>query len=432
MRTSLTLVLVALGTFTAHAGAQDAERPIPFDTAGRIVSVSPSLAARLSLVPPAWPVTGDFVEARLFERPAGDFVIAAERPDGSISRYVIDASARRILAESIAAGMVTTGGLTAIDRSDLVSESAGSSFARNQLGAGLLVYGPSLAAFASDETAGAMYFVGAGAAYFIASGISRSQTVTRAQNILATDGTIRGALIALGLRHAMWNTVGDGTDDSRATAAVALAGALTGTMAGFQAGRRLTDGEASSATLGSSTAAIVTAGLVGTTIGFSEAGDRGTAAAIVAGALAGYPLGLRWIRRANYRITAGDVSAQWTGGLVGLLASSVAIPTDGNSNGRVTTAILASGYLSGLFAINCALAKPFDLTDDQASALRWSSLAGAAIGLGAAVASRTGGRAAIALSASGATLGMLSAWPRSRGRAEPARREAARRLPVRR
>lgn len=417
MRTILVMLtaMLVLGALPLRTQAQDAERPVAFDTAGRIASISPSLAARLSLNAPAWPVTGDYVEARLFERSAGDFVIAAQRPDGSITRYTITAAGRQAIADAIAAGMVTTGGLTATDRSDLISESAGSSFARSQLAAGLLVYGPSLAALSDGSSSGAMYFLGAGAAYFIASGISRSQTVTRSQNILATDGAIRGAILAQGVHYAIAGDNDDG-NEGRTAAVLALAGGLTGTIGGFQAGRGLTDGEAASATLGSTTSAAVTAGLIGASAGLEDA-QRGKVAAIVTGALAGYPLGLWWIRCATYRVTTGDVSAQWTGALVGTLASMVLLPWDSDGgDGRVTSAILTTGYLGGLFATNRALAKPFDLTDDQATALRWSSIAGAAIGLGVAAAAKVNSeRAVFGLMASGATLGMLSAWPRNRG-----------------
>lgn len=430
MRTPAMLALVALGILNARAAAQDAERPVPFDTGGRIVSISPSLATRLSLTAPSWPVTGEFVEARLFERTAGDFVIAAERPDGSISRYVINANARRVLAQSIAAAMVTTGGLTAADRTDLISESAGGSFARRQLVAGLLVYGPSLAALSDGSTAGAMYFLGAGAAYFIASGISRSQTITRAQSTLANDGTYRGAVLALGLRHVIDPTDDNGDDDSRSSAVVALAGAITGAITGFNAGRGLTDSEAASATLGSTTVAAVTTGAIGMTAGFDGGGDRGKVAAIVTSALVGYPLGLSWVRRANYRVTAGDVSALWTGALVGSVASFVVLPGETDESGRASSAIVTAGYLGGLYVMNQALAKPFDLTDDEASSLRWSSLAGGAIGLGvAAMAKASNGRAVAGLAASGAILGMASAWPRKAGRA--ARRAAPVRIPGR-
>ena len=50
----------------APLAAQVTETPVPFDSAGRIVSINEPLANRLGLTPPAWPVTGAFVEAKLF------------------------------------------------------------------------------------------------------------------------------------------------------------------------------------------------------------------------------------------------------------------------------------------------------------------------------------------------------------------------------
>jgi len=60
-----TAALLALVLTASPLAAQVREQPVTFDTAGRVMTLTPPLVARLSLAPPVWPVTGDFVEARL-------------------------------------------------------------------------------------------------------------------------------------------------------------------------------------------------------------------------------------------------------------------------------------------------------------------------------------------------------------------------------
>lgn len=65
----------------ANAQAQVTETPVPFDSSGRVQSITPPLASRLGLVPPSWPVEGVYVEVRLYQLGTG-FVLAAARPNG--------------------------------------------------------------------------------------------------------------------------------------------------------------------------------------------------------------------------------------------------------------------------------------------------------------------------------------------------------------
>ena len=57
-------LLLLLGATVARA--QVVETPVAFDTAGRVMTVTPSIAARVQHGPPAWRVIGDFTDARLF------------------------------------------------------------------------------------------------------------------------------------------------------------------------------------------------------------------------------------------------------------------------------------------------------------------------------------------------------------------------------
>jgi hypothetical protein len=58
MRLSLFPLLIV--TCAPALGAQTIERPQPFDSAQRVVAVTPALAQRLNLAAPTWPAHGDY------------------------------------------------------------------------------------------------------------------------------------------------------------------------------------------------------------------------------------------------------------------------------------------------------------------------------------------------------------------------------------
>ena len=63
---SLTFILALVLAAPLPLAAQVTERPIPFDSIGRVPAITPRLADRLRLGPPLWPVLGRFVSAQLF------------------------------------------------------------------------------------------------------------------------------------------------------------------------------------------------------------------------------------------------------------------------------------------------------------------------------------------------------------------------------
>src|SRR5450830_735430 len=79
------LLVVAAGRLRA----QTSETPVPFDSAGRILSVSDRLATRLGIGAPAWPVTGAFAEARFYRVSDGSYVIVVQRGGGLNDRYAL-------------------------------------------------------------------------------------------------------------------------------------------------------------------------------------------------------------------------------------------------------------------------------------------------------------------------------------------------------
>jgi len=86
------------------AEAQVRERPVSFDTAGRIMTITPPLAARLGLLPPAWTVTGDYLDARLYstDDSTGSAVLVVRRQQEVLERYPLTAAQRTDLATVIA------------------------------------------------------------------------------------------------------------------------------------------------------------------------------------------------------------------------------------------------------------------------------------------------------------------------------------------
>lgn len=387
-RCALLLLFLAFAA-TSRLTAQETERPVSFDPAGRLSTLSPSIVTRLGLRAPLWPVVGDYVDARLYERPGGDFVIVVQKASGTIDRYPLTAQSRQELANVLAQAMVTTGLASSAERLDMISEPAGNRFVLNQVVAGVLVYGPLVAALGSGDGAALGYLLTAGGTFFLASAIAQSGTVTKAQNSLATDGIWRGAILANAIRYVVEGDQDDGSDfdddNDRAAAVVTLGGALAGTIIGFNVGRNLTDGEAAAAATGSTVLAATTAGLL--TVGGSFWGEVGQAetAVMVGAALAGFPLGLRYVRRAPYRVTAGDVSAVFTAGMVGTLFSAVLVPHEGTHD-RVVGGVLTGGFLGGLLVGDRLIAKRYDLTESKAALIRIGAFAGALIGVAIPVA----------------------------------------------
>src|SRR4051812_28828198 len=127
LRAALTGILLG----SSIAVAQTVERPVPFDSARRVLAVSPAVAERLRLGPPVWSVAGEFREARLYAVEPGDgFVLVVQRSDGALVRYALSATDRIALGQAIDAAVLSTGRPTAEAGSDVVSEPAGSAFAR--------------------------------------------------------------------------------------------------------------------------------------------------------------------------------------------------------------------------------------------------------------------------------------------------------------
>jgi hypothetical protein len=372
MRVMRFLLLLLL--FGVPAAAQSIESPVAFDSAGRVMAVTAPLVERLHLASPVWPVAGEFREARLYSvQPGGGFVLVVQRPAGIIERWILTEAQRGSLRGAMDAAMVVAGRPSSEPGTEAISETVGNAFARRQTLLAALVYGPIASSLVNDgSAAGAAWLLVTGGTFFTTYGMAQSRTITRAQNHLTgplgVAGTAAGWLLA-------YAAAGDGTGNERGERGVALGSAVLGSVIGFNAGKNLSDAEAHGVSAGVESGALTSFALAE----LSGASSRGAATAVAAGLIAGGPIGLQYPRRAWYTVTAGDIDAVGTAGLIGGLLAGAVLPD--NPSQRPAAAILGAGYLTGLIIGDRAIARRFDLTQSESNIAGVGALAGALVGL---------------------------------------------------
>lgn len=375
-------LLGALLTPAASLHAQVIETPVPFDTDGRVLVITPALQARLALGADVLPLPAEYREARLFAIQGGEFVLVAQLASGAVQRISMSTAARATLRTATDAALVAARNPVSMDSPTTVSEPVRGHFVVNQTLLGLGLYGPAAAWLVSDPLgSSAAYLAVAGGTFFWAYGLSRSATITNAQNHMSWHFARKGAGAAMATTYAF---AGDGADD-QAYAAAMLVGGIGGAVAGLKMGRPYTDAEAHAMTFGS-TMATVTA--LGTMAALSMTGDDDAtqleAAAGVGAAVAGLPLGLRYARRAAYMITAGDVGTMVTTGLLGAGTMLTAVG-DESVDENAIIATTAAGALAGVVVGDRLLVRRFDHTVAESHLLRVGAGAGALLGLAVAV-----------------------------------------------
>jgi hypothetical protein len=359
----------------AQPTAPTVERAAPFDSAGRVLVVTPALAARLRLAPPAFPVQGPFVEARLFAAPdaaaAGAAVLSVTRVGGAVERYTLSAADRAALAAAISAGISAAGPGIRSDTAVTVSEPAGRSFVTNQTLLGLLLYGPAAATLVSADEASTTlaYAAGAGTAFVTSLAVSRRQPVTRAQATLSGSGALGGAAAGAGLLYLLADP-----GEERAYAGAVLAGSVGGSVFAFRRARGMTDAEASasvtSAFLGAATALSV-AGALGAYETGSDATGRATIGSGLAALAAGYAYGPRYARVRRYTVTAGDVSTLSTAATIGAAfgaAAGLAVDDDAS---QAALAGVSAGLVGGALMGDRLLVRRRDHTQSEPTSSAW-------------------------------------------------------------
>lgn len=392
------------------------ERPIAFDSAGRVLVLSPVVAARLALAQPAWPLTSNWTEARLFRSDnagaamANGAVLVATLVDGAVARYALDAEALRALRVAVSAGLARNTRALGEARGDgsgfIKSEPAGNSFVRNQTLLGIVAYGPATSALLSGDgtAAGAGYLFAAGSSFFIAAKMTRSRSVTRAQTILATNAGYRGAAAGAALA-AIANA-----HDGPGYGAPILAGALGGTIGGFIAARGMSDGEAASSGLAADMFALTTlgAGFTATRIDgdSNETARKVTLGSAIATGALGYVVGPRYARRAAYNVTAGDANIARTGALIGALAGSAVLDTKHHAQAGAAAATV--GLLGGFVLSDRYLVRLRDRTSSDAGWATLGAIAGGLMGGGVAVLTKASSQPTLGLVTLGGVLGLVA------------------------
>ena len=378
MLTRLLLVL-CLAAPAFSLGAQVVETPEAFDAAGRVMAITPTMAADLQLLPPAWRITGDYQDARLFRLGNEGYVLVVTRRNATVERYSITNEDREYLRqrtaslppsveEQLRVGIARAG-------QNVVERTRNNSFIRNQTILGLTVYGPAFAAAISNEAAGrtAGYLLVAGGTFFAASTIARDFEITRAQDRLSLHSAITGALAGWGTMYAL-----DASGD--ATAAGIFVGGVGGTAAGLLAAHRMTEGEVAAAAFGSWASALTAAGAFAA-FNDEEDNSRGVIGGVVAAGLLGYPAGQLYARNAGYNVTAGDVWTLWATGFLG--ANLVAIPlVDSDVHDNTASAIATAGFVAGVVAGDRFIVRRFDYQRGDGILLLVGTGAGALMGSG--------------------------------------------------
>lgn len=365
------------------AGAQIIERPVPFDSAAIVMVVTPRIAERAGLGPPSWPVSGDFVEARLYTVTDSTYILTVRRASGVVERYNVSAADRNAIRVSVSRLPP-----------DVVRErnDAGNAFIRNQTLLGLALYAPAFSyAIGEDNatSATAGYLVVAGGTFFAASEVARRMFISRAQNDLSVNTGLNGGLGTATLIYIL-----GGNDRTRA--AGALIGGLAGTGIGLAWGRGMTEAEAVGAGFGSHLGALIGWGTVSTLDGdprctVSPEGfptcrerisDKAKAFTVLASGLVGYPLGVLYPRNSNYNVTPGDIQMLWPALAVGALAGVSLLPESPRES--TAWAALTLGGIAGVLAGDRFLVRRADHSRTDASRVTLGTGAGALMGLGIA------------------------------------------------
>lgn len=363
--------------------AQVIERPVPFDSAGQLVVITPYIADRASLRAPWWPVSGDFTEARLYTVNDSTYVLTVGRKTGVVERYTITAADReaiRAIVSRLPRDVITA-------RND-----AHNAFVKNQTILGLLVYGPAFAGAIADNGAGATagYLVVAGGSFFAASEISRRAFISRAQSDLAFNMGHNGAL-------AGWATMYVFDQGNRTQSAGAFVGGLAGAALGVSFGRNMTEADAVGSAFGSDMGALIGWGTTEAIRGketctfdpvsFVETctralSNRTEVAMILASGLVGYPLGLLYPRNARYHVTPGDIQTLWGTAILGMTTTSAFLGA--KSSGRARAATATTGGVLGIIAGDRFLVQRYDHSRTDGGRVVLGTVAGGLMGAGVA------------------------------------------------
>jgi hypothetical protein len=404
------LTIALLVAAPARLTAQVTERPVPFDSVGRVPAITEPLAARLRLAPPVWPVLGSFVRAQLFSKSTGGYTLVVSRPDGALDRYDLTGEAAESLRAVVVTALASGRGAGVGEQTSVASDPAGNAFVRNQALLGLFLYGPAAATMVGDASNDAKAALSAelitasGAFALALARRNASPPVTTAQNSLSTDAALHGA----GLGEAMVYVAG-GSRDGVVHGGALLAGSVTGTILGMRFARQMTDAEAAASGFGADFSTGLALGILGAGGALEHESTARPAAAVASLAmLGGYVLGPSYPRRASYTVTAGDVGAMTTTSIIGIAAAAIPFVGHDRPDARALSASLAGGMIVGAFAGDRWLVRPRDHTTSESTVLLTGAGLGAVMGGGVASLGNASAQPAWGLAVGGAVLGLIA------------------------
>src|SRR3954469_25431321 len=378
--------LAACGaTFFIAASAVNAqiiERPVPFDSAGRAMVITPYIADRSALRSPWWPVAGEFTEARLYTVTDSSYVLTVGRRTGVVERYslsAVDRDAIRAIVSKLPADVIAA-------RND-----ARNAFVKNQTILGLLVYGPSFAGAIADNGAGATagYLVVAGGTFFAASEISRRTFISRAQSDLAFNMGHNGALAGWATMYAIGAT-------DRAQAAGTFVGGLTGSALALTIARHMTEADPVGAAFDSDVGALIGWGTAEAIRGPDvcrpdasgflycerKLSDEAEVLMVLGSGIVGYPFGLLYPRNARYHVTPGDIETLWGTTLLGMSTAGAFLGA--HSSGRAVASTLTAGGVLGIIAGDRFIVRRYDHSRTDGGRVVLGTVAGGLMGAGIA------------------------------------------------
>lgn len=292
-------------------------------------------------------------------------------------------------------------------------------YVRNQLGLGLVSYGPAFAVMIGTEPATriAGYMLMAGASFFAANEITRQMNVTAARQVLSTRMAARGSLNGLLLGNA-------GRMPEQEIGALTLIGGLGGAAAGLWVGGGLTEGEAVASVVAHDLVALGAYGVTWMVDPRENDGEglrrsQRLAIPMLLG-WGGYAIGRKWAGTAPYEVTAGDATLLWLGAAIGAAGAATAI-IEGEPAPQTVAGTLLGGGLLGVWGANRYFVRNFDHTRGEGVLVATGAGAGALMGIGLGVLisgdAERGSAATLAFGTIGAAAG---AWLTERY-AQPAR-----------
>jgi hypothetical protein len=404
------LVMIgALFVLTATSAAAQ-EIQFPFDTGGRVETLSRATAERLHVLLDEYPA---LVEARLFRTDAGAWFLEVTTRRGS--ELVRD---RRSLTPEEASEL----------RRQVTDRLAAFGAPGAPIGPRTLLVGtytalgvtfydwavPFILDVNDGKSAAGLGLLSLGASFYIPYATTSRRTVTYGEAEMVRTCAARGLLDG----WLLWEVFRPDNDDDESTArgeaALVMGASLTGGVVGSHWARwtQMTPGTAAMVANGSDFGMLAAGGV----LVLSETKDnRGIAGSLLVGGLGGVAAAYHRARARPY--SWGDAEALRTAGFLGGFAATAVVDWSGTEDEKAYTAGALAGIAAGL-AVGDRLVARTELTGGQAILIELGTVAGSVAGLGLAyllASDDADGTVYLTSTAAGATAGYALTYRAMRG-----------------